>query len=554
MKCKRGAYNQGHSMMIFGIIVLVALVALLVTLPPKYKYSEEIFENEFISDDFGVIDGSEIRFFDIGIEAEDFLLVNGREHEIDQEMIDGVLIRKESISGGRKIIYGMKNQGGRKELQFIWKCHIPEEYDAANRFDLRSDFIDNSPFVRLYSEGVYKSYVTFEDVVQVFGELSLSYDAGTRVLTASSSKLSLEREDEIILDPGAGPAELAPSYNDEGFNPESIITGGVAVKFEAPQDTFVPSVSFESPTPENNSIQSSSSAEINISVKDTNLERLVLDWNGTARTFDMESLALMLNFDNVDELGEDDTLVKDLSYAGNDGSIIGAGYAGGRYGFSLMFDGEGDKVAVDDRGDLNLDEFTIEFFFMPEEDYDSGSGRISIVSDEDYEIYLYQGKMVFECKGTKVISSTSSWAAGTWYHIAVSYGSVQTIYVDNVKQSLELIASSFSFEDPDGAVLASFLDSGDILLKGSCISGGGCSVPGEDAFIIQSSGSETTAYLDSAGNLCISDASCSDNDMSCSGAAEGSFIITDSDGTIVSYINSAGGLCLKGDLKQNAFG
>lgn len=516
---KRGVYYHRHNLVLVGIVLVIVLLLLLFVLPPKYKYSHEIFKQEFIKDDFDVINGSAIKFSDIGIEVNDLLLIDGREYKINKEKIEGILIRKESTDNGTKIVYGLRNEGDDKEIQFVWKSNIPRFYDRANNFGLNKDFVTDSQIIKFYSNNEYRSYMTFRDVGKAFGGVGLSYNANTRELIASSNKIRLKKDQEIMMDPGAGIDPIAPLIN------------------------------FDDPTPPNGTITSDTKVEINISIEEENLDKLIWNWNGTNYTFYIGSLVLMMNFDNITALGENNTYVKDLSYSENDGIIHGATYTEGKYGYGLRFDSD-DYVDIDDEGSLDLDIFSIEFWFKPDEDYNSSSGYMSLVYEDNYEIYMENGNMVFEYEGNKVNSSTDTWEKDQWYHILVTYDGVQTIYVDGLKEESTIVIAPFTVKNMAGDNVAFFLNSGDIVLRGNC-NAGSCSYPESDGFIIQNSIAETVAYIDNDGDLCIEDSNCNDNDANCDNPSNGSFIIKNTDNRIVSYINSTGGLCLIGNLTEN---
>jgi hypothetical protein len=68
--------------------------------------------------------------------------------------------------------------------------------------------------------------------------------------------------------------------------------------------SFAYPVSFYSPTPVNNAIQSAGNVEINVSITEDELGEVIYNWNGTNFTLYDDSLVLMMNFDNVSALGE----------------------------------------------------------------------------------------------------------------------------------------------------------------------------------------------------------------------------------------------------------
>ena len=55
----------------------------------------------------------------------------------------------------------------------------------------------------------------------------------------------------------------------------------------------------------------------------------------------------MINFDNVSALGENDTIVADLSTYGNNGTVVGGNVTTpGRYGRAMQCDGDNDYVDI----------------------------------------------------------------------------------------------------------------------------------------------------------------------------------------------------------------
>jgi len=121
-----------------------------------------------------------------------------------------------------------------------------------------------------------------------------------------------------------------------------------------------PGVSFVSPTPANGTSTTNTSIVINVSITNaSNLAEIKKNWNGTNYTFYNDSLVLMMNFDNVSALGENSSLVKDLSKYGNNGTCSGTTCptwnASGRYGGAYKFDGNNDYI---DAGDINATDNT----------------------------------------------------------------------------------------------------------------------------------------------------------------------------------------------------
>jgi len=106
-------------------------------------------------------------------------------------------------------------------------------------------------------------------------------------------------------------------------------------------------ISFVSPTPDNGTTQSETFVEINVSINESSLDEVVWNWNGTNYTLFNDSLVLMMNFDNVSTLGENDTHVVDLSGNGNNGTFNGTvNMSGGKYNGGFEFDGIDDLVLI----------------------------------------------------------------------------------------------------------------------------------------------------------------------------------------------------------------
>lgn len=125
--------------------------------------------------------------------------------------------------------------------------------------------------------------------------------------------------------------------------------------FDQGNESFV----FNPLTPEDGINLSSQNIMINVSVNESDLEIFIYNWNGTNYTLFDNSLVLMMNLDNVSALGENDTLIVDLS--GNNGIIYGNATptASGRYNGGFEFDGEGDYINVS----VNENLTTISFFY-----------------------------------------------------------------------------------------------------------------------------------------------------------------------------------------------
>ncbi len=146
--------------------------------------------------------------------------------------------------------------------------------------------------------------------------------------------------------------------------------------------------------------------------------------------------------------GYNGKLLGGLSF--DDGSVEGA------IGKALHLDGSEDRIYVD-LISLPPEAFTVAFWFNSDSDVDSSSGRVDLMywggpdmpqegdkpfltinneeGQEDGKIYLCVSIVGEEERN--IMTTTDSWKAATWYHIAVTYdGSGAKIYINGVLQNV----------------------------------------------------------------------------------------------------------------------
>lgn len=225
----------------------------------------------------------------------------------------------------------------------------------------------------------------------------------------------------------------------------------------------IPLTDFDILTPANNTFTSNRSIQINFSITESRLGNLTYGWNGTNYTYYNNSLIFMANFDNVSNLGENDTNVLEFSQNLENGTWNGSLSGFSEYGFNLSgkfggafrFDGKDDflnfsSIAVPS-GNITvslwarLDDDTVEL------DHDLIFGRWG---------HNAGGFAVFRDSGGNNIHWTLSngfglnrkWdtdndvlTEGNWHHVVTtgSAGSSPSanIYVDGILQSISLVDS-----------------------------------------------------------------------------------------------------------------
>ncbi|MBR9704634.1 LamG domain-containing protein, partial [Candidatus Pacearchaeota archaeon] len=112
-------------------------------------------------------------------------------------------------------------------------------------------------------------------------------------------------------------------------------------------DSVFPQINFtEPPTSPNATRTASNIIEINVSITESYLNEVKLNWNSTNFSVFNDSVVLMMNFDNVSLLGENDTYVYDVSGNGNNGTVTNAvvNTTDCKFGNCYSFDGVGDFI------------------------------------------------------------------------------------------------------------------------------------------------------------------------------------------------------------------
>lgn len=121
-------------------------------------------------------------------------------------------------------------------------------------------------------------------------------------------------------------------------------------------------------------------------------------------------------------------------------------------------------------------------------------------------------------------------------------------YTNPIWLEVDNSISLFDFTNA-GEVVASFKSNGDLDLKGKCFYSANC-VEDENSMIFQNSNKETTAYIDSEGNLCLETNSCEEIKKEVCNPSVDSFLVQENPGVNLSYIDFNGKMCLTGKLNE----
>ncbi|MBU0615911.1 MAG: hypothetical protein KJ601_07500, partial [Nanoarchaeota archaeon] len=224
-------------------------------------------------------------------------------------------------------------------------------------------------------------------------------------------------------------------------------------------DVYSPYINFTAPTPVDGASITNRSFIANVSISN-NLKSVIWDFNGTNYTMYNDSLVLMMNFDNRSDLGENDTVAKDMSGNGNHPTWYGdsdgnsAYEPKGKYGGAFAFDGSGDY-----------------FVFPDSPDWDFGSNNFTMqlwINMSSYASYNYflsssnnggPGWLLDYAGGNVRLFSTwfsyvqvpASLPTNTWYHLTVvKDGNAIRFYKDGVQIGTDQIAAATYNSDGNG--------------------------------------------------------------------------------------------------------
>lgn len=194
-------------------------------------------------------------------------------------------------------------------------------------------------------------------------------------------------------------------------------------------DPTNPDIEFISPTPDDNSNQSTNSVYVNVSSSDDSPHSVILDWN--------RSLVGWWRFN-------EDTLANDSSSWGNDGTVTGATWTSdGKLGGAYEFDGDGDYINVGNDISIdgsNLDVISISLWLKT-------SSKIvteGIISHwGSYEIRIGWHKMSFGVwtaggstyDNNRILSNSNIDDNEFHYFVFIYDGVDERMYVDNILQT-----------------------------------------------------------------------------------------------------------------------
>jgi len=299
--------------------------------------------------------------------------------------------------------------------------------------------------LKIYFNGTEQTY-SHQDDVREIRTLATPFNS----VIGSSINDSLEFNgtlDEIRLSNISRNAGwIKAEYNSETDN---LITYGA-------EDSFFPQISFESPTPDNNTNTSDANTTINISATGPNLKNFIWNWNATESILFSDNLVLMMNFDNVSALGENDTLAVDVSNSGNNGTVNGSTWtSSGKWNGAYYFDGSNDYINCGDITQLNgVSAFTMSAW-LNQDLIDQSDLILHKYINETHQIQIYThttGALIFKvCNGAHTYASVYDYSlympVNTWHHAVFVFDGSESgndrlkIYIDGSSTSLNYTGS-----------------------------------------------------------------------------------------------------------------
>jgi len=193
------------------------------------------------------------------------------------------------------------------------------------------------------------------------------------------------------------------------------------------------------------------------------LSSITHSWNGTNYTLYDESLVLFMNFDNRSELGENDTIVKDLSMYGNNGSVVGGenitwGSTYGKYNGAFNFSG---RVAHIDATKIDYltmaNNFTVSLFYK-QNLFVSGAGILHNTVDTNNRFSMGYSTgdgwlRVSMANSTQAFSNSQKGTGlnyiknGVWYNIVYTWNNVSgtaNLYVNGLSMNDNTVSMASS--------------------------------------------------------------------------------------------------------------
>lgn len=130
---------------------------------------------------------------------EDVLIINDFSYDIDENKLQVVADKKVISKANQDLItYTFKNGITPRNLQLVLKTNLGE-YTKINDFSTTNSFITKTNQVRFYSGTRYYN-LDLSNLEEVFGGVSVSYDANSKLLIIASHKITFYPSQQISVE------------------------------------------------------------------------------------------------------------------------------------------------------------------------------------------------------------------------------------------------------------------------------------------------------------------------------------------------------------------
>lgn len=342
--------------------------------------------------------------------------------------------------------------------------------------------------VRLYVDGVQQTDV---DDISGIGKITKHYTftVGAGNIDADPTNYGAffngSIDELMVFNRSLDDKEIASLYNSflypldinytglyEGIHNYTAYARDISGNFNATEnrslivDLTAPKINFIPNTPEDNAYFGGNYFEINHSIIEKYLGKVIFNTNGTNTTLYDSSLVLAVNFDNLSSIGESDSVVKDISFGQRSGRVINGALpiSSGKHDGAYSFDGINDLVDFGNDAGLNIGAHSnsmaisawINMNAAPVRDIIDGGNRIvskdNLISSEYlFGVYLDSGKakLVYGTFPNLMINNVGSSIpldSGQWYHVAVVKNDTHvTFYVNGSIDSVISYSNNIEF-------------------------------------------------------------------------------------------------------------
>ncbi|MBS3129998.1 DUF2341 domain-containing protein, partial [Candidatus Woesearchaeota archaeon] len=226
-----------------------------------------------------------------------------------------------------------------------------------------------------------------------------------------------------------------------------------------PLDTTTPWIAFSAETIANDATITDNFIFIQTNITESLLANVTFSWNETNYTLYDDKLFLAYNFDNRTALGENSSIIKDISRYGNNGSVSGALYnVTGHHNGSYHFDGNDDKVIV---ANESLFDFTRNFTLVAWVNINEDTSSQNIIAKHTsatsnsyaMQVNVPAGQeQKFTCSGhtgswNHINSQIIDW--DTWYQVACVFnGTHMTLYLNGYQNATTTIGELTTNNNP----------------------------------------------------------------------------------------------------------